>query len=477
FRALCLLGITLLPAFAIAEMPLPPLRDGTVVTGPGRFRHDGELFVRGKVTLKHMTLDLRGPIRVATGATLEFDDVHLFVSDPNGAPNGTSGLDCDGPAHLIIRRSTMVPVGTAHPMWRLQGALDVDGFTTHNSEFHLKRVQARLNRLKIFELEISDESQVTARCLDLVFLSTHSSDADQLTFTDIPVGRECTRKLKLGSGARANLVDSRIQIFLLYIHGHAQADLARMGRVQLALFPECDGTLRLPRGRLGSTTKPAVFPAANSSSCQFRIRLNDVNVDTWDIYAAGHSKLKVENSQIDELTASEHASIAVRDSTVYADWLAISGDANVNVENSTVGALRLVSQRPDLATTQIRVSGRGHATFSRVRFNCGIVADEDAVVAINRAVTPPKYARRSGNAVIRIDAGASSALRRISGLVKQIYLTNLYRSIVSSFRVTPSPGRCGTVTYPSSSTGKCSMVVCQRSGEWLSENSSGSSLG
>ena len=85
FRALLLLGITLLPSFAIAERLLPPLRNGTVVTGPGRFRHDGELFVRGKVTLKHMTLDLHGPIHVATGATLELDDVHLLVSDPNGA--------------------------------------------------------------------------------------------------------------------------------------------------------------------------------------------------------------------------------------------------------------------------------------------------------------------------------------------------------------------------------------------------------
>jgi len=203
---------------------------------------------------------------------------------------------------------------------------------------------------------------VTSRRLDLVFLSTHSSDADRLQFTDIPVDRAFTRSLKLGSGARV-LIDSRIQIFLLYIHGHAQADLTRMDRVQLALSPECDGTLRLPRGRLGSAAQPAVFPAASSSNCQFRIRLNDVNVDTWDIYAAGHAKLEVENSQIDELTAGEHASIVVRDSTVYADWLAISGDANVNVQSSTVGALRLVSQRPDLATTQIRVSGRGRATF------------------------------------------------------------------------------------------------------------------
>src|SRR6185437_2131569 len=369
------------------------------------------LFVRGKVTLKRMTLDLHGPIRVAEGATLELDDVHLVISDPDGTPNGTSGLHCDGPAHIIIRRSTMVPAGTAHPMWQLRGTVDVDGFTTSNSEFHLKHVHARLNHLKIFELEISERSQVTARHLDLVFLSTHSSDADHLKFANIPVDRAFTRKLKLGSGARADLIDSRIQIFLLYVHGHAEADLAHMDRVQLAIFPGCDGTLRLPKGRLGSAAEPAIFPDPNRSNCQFHIRLNNVNVDTWDVYAAGHAKLTLEGSEIDELTASEHASIMVRDSTVYADWLAISGDAKMTIESSTVGALRLVSQRPDLATTQVRVSGRGHAVFSGVRFDCGIVAEGDAFVAIHHAVTPPKYARRSGNAVIQIDAESPSTPR------------------------------------------------------------------
>jgi hypothetical protein len=221
------------------------------------------------------------------------------------------------------------------------------------------------------------------------------------------VDRAFTRTLKLGSDARAELVDSRIQIFLLYIHGHAEADLARMDRVQLAVFPGCDGTLRLPKGRLGSATEPAVFPDAKSSNCQFHIRLTDVNVDTWDVYAGGHAKLTIENSQVDELTAGGHADIVVRDSTVYADWLAISGEAKMMVENSTVGALRLASQRPDLATSQVRVSGRARAIFSSVRFDCGIVADDEAFVAINHAVAPPNYARRSGNAVIRIDAGST----------------------------------------------------------------------
>ena len=145
------------------------MHDGAVLTGPGEFRHDGELFIQGKVTLRQMTLALHGPIRVAAGATLELDDVHLVVSDPDGAPNGTSGLRCEGPAHVIVRHSTMAPAGSAHPMWQLQGDVDVDDFATTNSEFHLNRVEARLDRLKIFELEISHQSRVTANGLDLVF--------------------------------------------------------------------------------------------------------------------------------------------------------------------------------------------------------------------------------------------------------------------------------------------------------------------
>ncbi|MGB6690118.1 MAG: hypothetical protein WBE76_19955 [Terracidiphilus sp.] len=400
---LALFAVLANPAIAAAQRPLPPLHDGAVVAGPGEFRHDGELLVQGKVRLNNMTLDLHGPIRVAANATLELNDVRLNVSDPDGAPNGTSGLTCDGAAHVIVRRSTMTPVGSAHPMWFLQGELDVDGFTTLNSEFHLKRVQARLNQLKIFELEISDGSQVTARGLDLVFLSTHSGDGDHLHFANIPVDRAFTQNLDLGSGAHAQLTDSRMQMFLLYVHGHSEATLAHMDRVQLALFPDCDGTLRLPRGRLGTAAKPAVFPDAKSSNCPFHISLDDVNVDTWDIYTAGHARLTVEDSQIDELIAGEHATVAVSNSNLYADWLAVSGDASMTVENGIVGALRLVKQRPDLATSQIRVSGRGRAVFSGVRFDCGIVAADDANVDINRAAVPPKYARHSGNSVIRMN--------------------------------------------------------------------------
>jgi hypothetical protein len=405
------LSLLAIPAVALAQRPLPPLHDGTVISGPGEFRHDGELLVQGTVTLSNMTLDLHGPIRVSTGSTLELNDVHLIVSDPEGAPNGTSGLTCDGPAHIKIRRSTMTPVGRAHPMWQIRGDLDVVRFTTLNSEFHLKQVKARLNQFKIFELEISEGSQVTAKGLDLVFLSTHSGEDDHLHFANIPVDRAFTQTLDLGSGAHAQITDSRMQMFLLYIHGHSEATLEHLDRVQLALFPDCDGILRLPKGRLGSETEPAVFPDAKSSNCRFHISLNEVNVDTLDIYAAGHAKLTVEDSRIDELIASDHANISVRNSTIYADWLAVSGDASMTVENSTVGALRLAAQRPDLATSQIRISGRGRAVFSGVRFDCGIVAADDAHVDISHAAAPPKYARHSGNAVIRVNGEAGSGSR------------------------------------------------------------------
>jgi hypothetical protein len=402
FRLLTFLPFCLLP-FARAQQPLPPLHDGVVLTGPGEFRHDGELRIEGRVTLKRMTVAMHGPIRVAAGATFELDDVHLMISDPDGAPNGTSGLRCEGPAHVIVRHSAMAPAGSAHPMWSLQGEVDVDGFETTNSEFHLNHAHARLDGLKIFELEISHESSVTARGLELVFLSTHSGKDDHLRFENIPVDRAFTRTLDLGSGAHAELTDARLQLFLLYVHGGTDAALAHMDRVQLAMFPECDGTMRLPRGRVGSAIQPAKFPDPAKSNCPFRIRLNDVNVDTWDVYAGGHAKLTLEDSQIDELVANDHAAIEVRHSDIYADWLAVTGDASIIVTDSTVGALRLASQRPDLATSQVRVTGRGRASFSNVRFDCGIVAEDDAIVSISHASATPNYMRHAGNSVINLD--------------------------------------------------------------------------
>ncbi len=402
-RTLIALVPIALPALSFAETPLPPLRDGAVITGPGEFRHDGELFIQDKVTLRHMKLALHGPIRIATGATFELDDVNLVVSDPEGAPNGTSGLRCEGSARVIVHRSTMAPAGSAHPMWQLRGDVEVDGFATTNSEFHLNQAEARLDQLKIFELEISHQSRVTAHGLDLVFLSTHSADDDHLRFENIPVDRPFTQTLELGSGAHAELHEARIQLFLLYLHSHADATLAHIDRVQLAIAPDCNGTLRLPKGRLGSAAQPAAFPDAKNSNCPFRLWLNDVNVDTWDVYAAGHAKLTLEDSQIDELVANDHAEINVRHSNVYADWLAIAGDASVTIYNSTVGALSLADQRPDLATSQVRVSGRARATFTRVRFDCGIVALDNAVVSITRSVTSPRYLRHEGNALIHAE--------------------------------------------------------------------------
>jgi hypothetical protein len=384
----------------LAQRALPLLYDGTVLSGPGEFWHEGELLVQGSVTLRNLTVHLNGPIRVAEGATLQIENVHLLVSDPAGAPNGMSGLRCEGPARVIIRQSTMAPVGSAHPMWLLKGDLEVNGFATTNSEFHLDHVHGQLNRLKIFELEISSESRVTAHGLDLVFLSTHSSEDDHLRFENVPVDTSFTRTMDLGSGAHAQLTDARIQFFLLYMHGRSSAELAHMDRVQLALSPDCEGTLHLPKGRLGSASEPAVFPEPHASNCPFRIALNDVNVDTWDVYAGGHAKLTLNDSQIDELIASGHANLTVRNSDVYADWLGVNDDASMTIENSTVGALRLAAERPDLATSQVRVTGRGRASFKKVRFDCGVVAEDDAVVSITQPVKPPKYVRTLGHAVI-----------------------------------------------------------------------------
>ncbi len=385
----------------LAQRALPSLHDGAVLSGPGEFQHDSELFVQGRVTLRNMTLHLYGPIRVAAGATLQIENVHLLVSDPAGAPNGTSGLRCEGPAHVVIRQSTMDPVASAHPMWLLKGDVEVNGFTTTNSEFHLDHVHGQLNQLKIFELEISRESQVTAHGLNLVFLSTHSGEDDHLRFENVPVDQAFTRTLDLGSGAHAQLTDARIQFFLLYVHGRSTADLEHMHRVQLALSPDCQGALHLPKGRLGSASEPAVFPEPHASNCPFRITLNDVNVDTWDVYAGGNAKLALHDSQIDELIASGHASLTVRNSDVYADWLGVNDDASMTIENSTVGALRLAAQRPDLATSQVRVTGRGRASFKKVRFDCGVLAEDNSVVSIMQSVQPPKYVRTSGHAVIQ----------------------------------------------------------------------------
>jgi len=388
-------------AAAAAGQSLPALHDGSVVTGPGQFRHDGPLRIDGHVILRRLSLDLHGPITVASGATFELEDVHLTVSDPPNAQNGTSGLKCEGPARIIVRNSTMEASGSAHPMWLLRGELEVDNFQTKNSEFHLDQANARLRQFKIFELEISHQSRVAANQLGLVFLSTHTGDEDRLNISGIAAGEPFTRKLNLGSGATADLTDVTAQLFLVYVHGRSEVTLSHMGRVQLAMFPQCKGKLELPQGRVGTSSAPVVVPTPGASDCPFRFTLDDVNVDTWDVYAGGGADLTFTNSRIDELTASGNAKITVRRSDVFADWLALVSDAELLVEDSTVGALRLASERPDLATSQIRLNGRSRAVFTRVRFDCGIVASDNAQVKMRDSVVPPAYVRKSGNAIVR----------------------------------------------------------------------------
>jgi hypothetical protein len=383
-----------------AVLPLPALRDGSVISGPGSFRQDEKLTIEGHVSLRNLTLELRAPVRLAPGATLELSDVHIVLSDPPGSANGTSNLICDGPGHVVIHNSTMHPSGSAHPIWGLKGELEVDGFETTNSEFHLDHVHAQIDRLDIFELEISKASQVTAKHLNLVFLSTHTGEDDTLQFSDIPTERTFSKELALGSEAKASLTDTRIQIFLLYVHGSSSATLSRIARAQLAIFPDCRGNLQLPHGKVGNELFPATFPEPGASNCPFRLTLRDVNVDTWDVYASGHADLTFDHSLIDELTATDHAKLTVRKSDLYADWLSASRDAELTIEDSTVGSLRLASHRPDLATSEARLTGSSHTRFSSVRFDCGIFVADEARVEIERARKAPLYVHRTGQAQV-----------------------------------------------------------------------------
>jgi hypothetical protein len=143
-----------------------------------------------------------------------------------------------------------------------------------------------------------------------------------------------------------------------------------------------------------------VVPEAGVSNCPFRLRLNEVNADTWDVYAGGEADLTFTNSVIDELTANGHAKLTVSDSEIYADWLSLDGDAELQVRHSTVGAQRLAAQRPDLATSQVRVNGHSHATFDHVTFDCGLVAIGDSTTVIRDSVTSPQYIRRSDRAIV-----------------------------------------------------------------------------
>ena len=392
--------VVLLSLPMLGQSPLPPLKDGTVISGKGSYRHHGVLHIDGHVKLQDIDLDLRGPITVAAGANLEFENVRINVSDPPHSANGTSGFRCDGPATITIRHSKMAAIGSAHPIWSLQGTVTVDDFQTVNSEFHLDHVQARLTDFSIFELEVSHASAVVGKHLQLVFLSTHTGDDEHLEFSDIPADQPFSRKLRMGSLAQADLTDTSAQLFLLYVHGKTQVTLNRIGRAQLAMFPRCHGSLSLPRGKLGTSASPVIIPDANSSDCPFRLQLAEVNTDTWDVYAGGDADLTFKDSVIDELTADGHAKVSVRDSDLYADWLSFAGDARLDVEDSTVGAQRLAAQRPDLATSQVRLADRSQAAFHHVKFDCGIVAAGNSTLVVRDALIPPTYIRQMDAATV-----------------------------------------------------------------------------
>lgn len=395
--------LIMLTVFARGQKTLPPLKDGVVIDEKTDFRHDGALLISGHVKLKGISLDLRGPVTVSAGAELELDDVKLKVSDPPTAPNGTSGLRCEGPAKITIRKSTMTAEGSAHPIWWLQGEVAVDDFQTRNSEFHLDHVRAKLENFVIFELEISRASEVVGRHLRLVFLSTHTGKDDKIEFSDIPSDRSFSQSLHMGSLARADLTDTVAQLFLVYVHGSSDVTLNHIGRAQLAIAPTCRGTLSLPHGRVGTANAPVLVPEPGASNCTFRLRLNDVNADTWDVYAGDGADLTLTNSVIDELTADGHAKVTVRDSDIFADWLSLGGDSQLTVKHSTVGAGRLAAQRPDLATSQIRVNGRSRATFDDVKFDCGIVAGGTSTILIRHPVISPAYIRKSERATVETD--------------------------------------------------------------------------
>jgi hypothetical protein len=294
----------------------------------------------------------------------------------------------------------MTVEGGAHPIWWLKGEIAVNGFETQNSEFHLDHAQATLENFAIFELEISNASHTVGRHLHLVFLSTHTSDDDKLDFSDIPADQSFSKKLQMGSRASADLTDTTAQLFLVYVHGSSDVRLNRIGRAQLAIMPKCKGTLKLPHGFVGSTTTPVIIPEPGASNCPFRLQLTEVNADTWDVYSGGNADLTFANSVIDELTGDGHAKLTVRDSEIYADWLSLAGEAELQVDHSTVGALRLAQQRPDLATSEVRLGGHSHAIFHHVTFDCGLVVTGNSRVVIRDSVASPKYIRRSEPATV-----------------------------------------------------------------------------
>jgi hypothetical protein len=204
----------------------------------------------------------------------------------------------------------------------------------------------------------------------------------------------------MGSLASADLTDTTAHFFLVYVHGSSDVSLSNIGRAQLAIMPACKGTLKLPHGLVGTAKTPVIVPQPGASNCPFRLQLSAVNTNTWDLYAGGDADLTFTNSVIDELTGSGHAKLTIHNSEVYADWLSLGGDADLQVDHSTVGALRLAAERPDLATSEVRLAGRSHAIFDHVNFDCGIVASDNSTTVIRNSVISPKYICRSGGATV-----------------------------------------------------------------------------
>ena len=113
--------------------------------------------------------------------------------------------------------------------------------------------------------------------------------------------------MRMGSGAHADLTDVEAEMFLVYVHGRSDVTLNRIGRAQLAIFPTCHGTVTLPHGLVGSAASPVVSSDSKASNCPFRLRLAEVNADTWDVYAGVGADLTFTNSVIDELNANGNA--------------------------------------------------------------------------------------------------------------------------------------------------------------------------
>jgi hypothetical protein len=386
--------------------PLPPLRDGAVISGPGAFVQAGDLTMEGAVTLRDLTLHLTGRTRVREGAHLTLQGVHLVVSDPPGAPNGTSSLLCEGPARLHVAGCSLRAVGAAHPMWWWQGHVEMRRFATYNAELHLRHAEAILEDTRYFELDISEGSAVQARRCSAVFLSTRTAQDERIHLAGIPARRPFSARLSLGGGSSATWDDSSLEIFLIYIYGATQAHLERVERAQIALvLGDGRGAYRLPRGLLGTPDAPYVVPDQGAAATGGpRVRLVEVGVDTWDVYLSGGpgTRYSFQDSRIDEMVVGGQAQAEVAGSLLYADWLVVRDDARLWVRDSTVGALDLAEAelRPDLATSQVKVDGTARARFERVRFDCDIHAAGTSTVELVQTRAEPRSLATSEGARI-----------------------------------------------------------------------------